>query len=176
MKNEVINISNGLSFLRLLLSIPFVIALYQDQITITVIIMIAAFLTDIGDGYFARKLNQVTELGKVIDPMADKIFVNSAIIALLIRGSAPLWFGLPVVLRDVLILLGSLVLRNKIKHVLPSDYIGKVSALVIGLCLLGIILKSGFVLNYGLYIGLIFMLVSLINYTIRMIRQLKNVE
>ena len=156
------------------LAIPVAFSIWYGNTFISAAIMIIAFLTDVGDGYFARKMNQVTETGKIIDPLADKVFVNTVIIVLLIPGSIPLWFGFPVLLRDVLIILGSLILRNKLKHVLPSDYIGKISALVIALCILGIVLKFRFVMDYGLYIALIFMIVSLINYSIRMFKNMAN--
>ena len=56
------------------------------------------------DGYVARRTNQVSELGKVLDPVADRLAIAAGLIAIMIRGALPLWAGLAVILRDVAVL------------------------------------------------------------------------
>ncbi len=70
--------------------------------------MIAA-ITDILDGYLARKFNQVTEFGKIIDPLADKIAIGAIIIKLFIIGVIPLYYFFMIIVRDVLIFLGGII-------------------------------------------------------------------
>lgn len=93
-------------------------------------------LTDIADGYAARKLNKITELGKIIDPVADKICIGVIAILVLIKGLIPLWFVIVVISRDLLILIFGLLLAGKYKITLMSNYAGKITALLIGIILL----------------------------------------
>jgi cardiolipin synthase (CMP-forming) len=93
------------------------------------------YVTDLLDGYLARKLKQVSELGKIIDPVADKLAVGVIAIMMFIKGLIPLWFIVIVVLRDVLILVFGLILKRKKKIVLMSNYPGKVAVFTIGLAL-----------------------------------------
>ena len=60
--------------------------------------------TDWVDGYVARRTNQVSELGKILDPVADRLAVGAGLIALMVRGALPLWAGLAVLVRDVAVL------------------------------------------------------------------------
>jgi len=105
-------------------------------------IMIAMYLTDLLDGYLARKLNQISELGKIIDPLADKIAVGAIAILMFLKGLIPLWFIVVVLLRDLLILTFGLILKRKKKIVLMSNYPGKIAVLTIGLALVFSIFKD----------------------------------
>ena len=62
------------------------------------------------DGYVARRFHQVSTLGKVLDPTADRILVGTAVIAVIIHGAVPLWFGLATLIREVLVSLAVLLL------------------------------------------------------------------
>ena len=95
-KGSVWHISNLLSLSRIVLMIPAVYFLYTPvhfHREIAVLIILVAVTTDAMDGYIARKLNQVSELGKIIDPLADKIGVGIIIVMLMIYNDIPLWFG-----------------------------------------------------------------------------------
>ncbi len=98
--------------------------------------------TDLLDGYLARKLDEVSELGKIIDPVADKIAIGAIAILMFFNGLIPLWFILIVVVRDVLILVFGLYLKNRKKIVLMSNYPGKIAALTIGLALVFSLFKD----------------------------------
>jgi cardiolipin synthase (CMP-forming) len=100
------------------------------------------YITDLLDGYLARKLNQVSELGKIIDPVADKLAVVAIAIMMFIKELIPLWFIAIVVLRDVLILVFGLILKRKKKIVLMSNYPGKIAVFTIGLALAFSIFKD----------------------------------
>ncbi len=66
--------------------------------------------TDWVDGYLARRLDQVSEVGKVLDPAADRLVLIVAVIAIIVDGSVPMWFGLATVVREVLVGAAALVL------------------------------------------------------------------
>ncbi len=132
-KNELWTPSNLISALRALMTIPAGICISNGYHVTAAVICFLAFVTDLLDGYVARKTNDVTELGKVIDPVADKIFVGVVVLVMLLNGLLPLWFVLAVLLRDVLILVVGIWATRKFKVVLPSNYPGKGAVLVIAL-------------------------------------------
>lgn len=131
MKKEM-NIPNALSTLRML-TIPgiFLLILYSNPRNYPILIALFAFsiLLDFLDGYLARKLAQETELGKILDPLADKLMVFFIVLALIIKSDFPLWLGIIIFGRDIVILAASLVLmkRKKDKKVAPSILVGKVA-------------------------------------------------
>ena len=138
-------ISNLMSLSRILLLIPIVVFLLDDSPTgrYWVILFIAiAALTDFFDGYIARQLNQVTELGKVIDPLADKIVVGVVVVVLVGLGNLPFWFAAAVVIRDVLIFLGGLYAAKRKGMVLESNMTGKLAIAVIVIAVVFAILDA----------------------------------
>jgi len=108
----------------------------ENSKIIIISLFVFMFITDLTDGYIARKFNQVSETGKIIDPLADKISVGVIAIMLFIKGLLPLWFIIIVLARDILILLFGMYLKNKYKVTLMSNYPGKIAVLSIGLILL----------------------------------------
>ena len=134
------NLANKITILRILL-VPFFIAslLYYGEgreylrFAALIIFTIASF-TDAIDGGIARSHDQVTELGTVLDPIADKLLIMSAFIALSIIGSLPAnlripaWAVLAVITRDIIIILGSLLihfLKGSIK--IKPSFLGKIT-------------------------------------------------
>ncbi len=166
MKNQnIFTVSNLLSFLRLLLIVPIWIFFNSfDDLLFRYLIAAAgifAVVTDVLDGYFARKLNEVTEVGKIIDPLADKVLIGFVVIKLFLIGEIPTYYFIMIVLRDVLILLGGLFVASKTKFVLPSDKFGKATVVAIGIVLLLLLINVDretfyFSLIYFISIALIF--------------------
>ena len=178
---NVFNASNALSFVRLLLVIPAWYAFEnfnQNLAHYTVaVIGIFAAVTDILDGYLARKLNQVTEFGKVIDPLADKVLVVFVVLNLFLRGEIPDYYFYMIVARDILILAGGLIVSKKIGKVLPSDYIGKATVLAISFFLLMILLNASnesIIYLFLYYLSIILIFLSLINYIVKALKALSE--
>jgi CDP-diacylglycerol--glycerol-3-phosphate 3-phosphatidyltransferase len=121
-------ISNLLSLSRIILAIPIVLLLldgkYQSRLW-AVLIMLAAVMTDFLDGYIARQRREVTELGKIIDPLADKIGIVVIAVVLAIARYIPVWFFVLILFRDALILAGGMWLMHYRKIVLQSNWTGK---------------------------------------------------
>ncbi|MFA5012884.1 MAG: CDP-alcohol phosphatidyltransferase family protein [Ignavibacteria bacterium] len=139
LNKEFFYISNQISLLRIILVIPviyFLINQNHNNTNIIAALLIAMYISDLLDGYLARKLNQVSELGKIIDPLADKIAVVSIAIILFFQGRLETWFFIVVVARDVLILVFGLYLKSKSKIVLMSNYPGKLAVFSIGIIVL----------------------------------------
>src|SRR5689334_5621906 len=95
------NLPNGLTLTRIFL-VPLLVAvlLTRYDTALAVIIFLAAALTDLLDGYFARKRGQVTTLGVLLDPIADKLLISSAFISLVQLQLVPAWMVVIIVGRE----------------------------------------------------------------------------
>jgi CDP-diacylglycerol--glycerol-3-phosphate 3-phosphatidyltransferase len=135
-------LSNALSALRIVLALPAAYTLANDMRWATVALCLAAAVTDVLDGYIARRFNEISDLGKILDPLADKVFVAMLVILLLVQGALPLWFVLVVLGRDILILGGGLVVERRFGVVLPSNYPGKAAVVALSLMLLLVVIGA----------------------------------
>lgn len=100
------NIPNSITIIRIILVIPLIYLLDQPSIVfqwLGLSIFIVAALTDWLDGYLARKLNQITELGKFLDPLTDKILVITPLLILIERQIIPAWGVLIIIIREMAI-------------------------------------------------------------------------
>ena len=175
---EINTISNYLSSLRLLLAIPFWILLnyFPSYKFILLALVLFASLTDILDGYFARKMNQITEFGKIIDPLADKICIGLIITKLFLIQQIPGYYFFMVIGRDILIFIGGIFLTKKLGRVLPSNVLGKFTVLVIGIVIIFILLqvdRNSFYFKSIYYLSLLLIIVSFTAYVQRGIEFMK---
>lgn len=161
---EIFTISNGISLLRFLLVIPFWFLLddYQSQTIRYVLFGLCLFAaaTDMLDGFLARKLNQVTEVGKIIDPLADKTAMALIVVKLFLIGEISGFYFYSIILRDILIFLGGIYVTRKIGKVLPSNKLGKITVLNIGTIILLILI--GFPREHLIYLILYYSSIVLI--------------
>lgn len=106
-----LNIPNFLSMLRII-SIPLLIILLSyDEHTGAFTVFICAAISDGLDGFIARRFKQKTKVGAYLDPIADKLLLNSSFIAFALMGLVPKWLTILVVSRDVIISMGILILQ-----------------------------------------------------------------
>lgn len=87
--------------------------------------------TDWIDGYLARRLNQVSEVGKFLDPLADRLAMVTAVVGGLITGDLPLWFAWALIVREALIGLGAIVVAIKGHTSLAVRDLGKLATLLL---------------------------------------------
>jgi cardiolipin synthase len=127
LNGEVVNIPNLLSFLRIALVPVFLWVLLNEMFLWAILILMAAGITDFLDGYLARKLNQMTKLGKVLDPVADRLYIFSTLLALSVTGNIPWWLAALVIARDVLMLISLPALASLGYATLPVHFLGKAS-------------------------------------------------
>jgi len=106
-----INIPNFFSILRILFIPLFIILLSYDKDMAALVVFIMAAVTDALDGFFARYFRQKTTLGAYLDPIADKLLLTSSFVAFTLMRLMPKWLTILVVSRDVIILMGILLLR-----------------------------------------------------------------
>lgn len=119
-----------------ILSIPFIMVLILDITPGTYPVLLAVYMfslsLDFFDGYLARKLSQETRLGKILDPLSDKLMIFATVLALVIKARFPLWLALTIVLRDVSILFAGVLMIKRFHEVKSSILVGKVTFGVLG--------------------------------------------
>jgi cardiolipin synthase len=104
---------NIITLVRLLCIPLFLWLLFaEDRQTLSAALLAVLGATDWVDGYVARKYHQVSTLGKVLDPTADRILVGTAVIAIMVHGAVPLWFGLATIAREALVSVMVLLLAS----------------------------------------------------------------
>ena len=136
--SRILTIPNVISFVRLA-TVPVFIWLFVSGFENAAVILYAAGAwSDFFDGYIARRTDSVTELGKLLDPLADRIFIAALVIALVVRGTLPWWVALVILGRDLLVLSFFPYLeRRKIQRI-SVNRVGKAAtaALLAGLTML----------------------------------------
>jgi CDP-diacylglycerol--glycerol-3-phosphate 3-phosphatidyltransferase len=175
-------VSNALSFLRIVLAFPIAWCVQQNttpaRLYAVLLIILAAF-TDLLDGVLARKLDQVTEMGKLIDPLADKLAVGVVCVLLVMQGKLPPWFVILVIARDLLIFSGGMYIRKRTGVTLQSNQAGKWAVTFIALYILfAIVGTEGTVLvsSVLLAVSVVMLCISFVLYLNRFIAIVKSRE
>jgi cardiolipin synthase len=125
MKEQFMTVPNLLSMLRLALVPVFLYLLLNEKYLSAIIVLALSSLTDYLDGYFARKFNQVTRLGQLLDPAADRLYIFSTLVGLSITGIIPVWLALVIIGRDVVLAIAYPILATYGYGPLPVHYLGK---------------------------------------------------
>lgn len=125
MKEQFLTVPNLLSMLRLALVPVFLYFLLSERYLLAIVMLAAASLTDYLDGYFARKFNQVTRLGQLLDPAADRLYIFSTLVGLSITGIIPVWLAVVIISRDAVLAFAYPVLATHGYGPLPVHYLGK---------------------------------------------------
>ncbi len=136
-------IPNILSFIRLLM-VPLFAVIFFSNIPNNKLLALAVFilagLTDILDGYLARRNNWITDLGKFLDPLADKLMQFTAFVCLAIKNSFLTFLVIIVVIKECLFLVGGMMIKKKANFVVASKWYGKLATFVITICVCTLIL------------------------------------
>ncbi len=119
-------IPNILSVIRIILVFVFVYVLFVlDNAMGAIIVFLLAGATDIIDGFLARKFNWITDLGKILDPVADKMMQCTVLVCLCIRSVVPFWFVLPFFFKELATLIIGLLVIKRRNIVVVSKWYGK---------------------------------------------------
>ena len=127
MKLKLKHIPNILSIIRIVLVGVFVYTMFFVNAYVAMGIFLLAGATDVLDGYLARRNNWITKLGKILDPVADKLMQCTVLVSLYIKSIIPLWFVIPFFVKEITTLVtGFLVLRKR-SVVVVSKWYGKMA-------------------------------------------------
>lgn len=135
-RNDVFTWSNLISLTRVLVTVPIIYIHYQNNKEVSqlvTVLIIYGAISDYLDGLVARLRNEISELGKMLDPVADKIMAFLLFFYTVWLGWIPLWFFLIGVVRDLLIMLGSWYIKKERGKVAMSTMSGKISVNVLAL-------------------------------------------
>ena len=183
------NLPNKLTIFRVILIVPFVVLLLCNHANaawmagisawadyLALAIFIIASLTDLLDGHIARKYNLITNFGKFMDPMADKLLVCAALICLVEMGRIPSWVVIIIISREFIIS-GFRLIASDNGRVLAASYWGKFKTTfqMIMVCLMiADIEEIRVVTLVVMYIALALTIISLMDYLIRNRKVMKD--
>jgi cardiolipin synthase len=129
--SRIVTIPNILSLFRLLLIPVFLGFLVLGQLGWALLVIAVSAITDFVDGYIARHFNQISRLGQLLDPAADRLFILATLLGLGWVGVLPWWLVAIIVARDVLLLVLGVVLANHRFGPLPVHHLGKMGTFAI---------------------------------------------
>lgn len=134
-------VANALSLARLVLAWPIAWLIVADRSgPLLMALVAAAVLSDWLDGLAARWMRTVGGWGKLLDPLADKIAFAAGGLALAWVGRVPWWFVAVVVARDAILMASTAVVLGWLRHVVPANWLGKLSTIVLAVTLIAALL------------------------------------
>ncbi|WP_328821641.1 CDP-alcohol phosphatidyltransferase family protein [Microcella pacifica] len=142
--DRIVTIPNALSTVRLLLVPVFLALVLTGQDLAALVVIIVSSATDYLDGIIARRFGQITKLGQLLDPAADRLFIFAAVIALAVREVVPWWVVIVIVGRDVLLAVLGVVLAQHDYGPLPVHHLGKLATFALFYALPILVLGQAF--------------------------------
>ena len=179
-RKQIVTIPNLLSLFRLLL-VPVIAWLYcwKADYLLTAFVLLLSGVTDIADGLIARRFNMVSDLGKVLDPVADKLTQTAALVCLLTRFQAVWWLlGTLVFKETVMAVMGILIIRRT-RAVYSAAWHGKLATCVLYAVIFAHIVWYNIPPSVSTLLaaaGIACILLSLILYTTANLRRLKEAD
>jgi cardiolipin synthase len=164
---KFVTIPNLLSLSRLVLLPVILLLLARNQGAVALAVMALSWITDGLDGFLARRLDQVSDLGRVLDHLVDKIWTGAVLVTLVVLRDLPFLIAAAVILRDVLILAGSLVIMRSRGSFVSSDVLGKITGFAFALLVVYYTLNLPALAPYKSYVDYtigILIVVSFLNY------------
>ncbi|GFN32681.1 CDP-alcohol phosphatidyltransferase family protein [Paenibacillus xylaniclasticus] len=161
------NLPNLLTISRFLL-IPIYIVVFAggERMIPAFGVVVLAGLTDVLDGYIARKRGQITAVGAMLDPLADKLMLITVILSLLLTGHIPLAAAILMFTRDLGMIIGSAVFHFSGRKTVPANWMGKLTTVLYYIAILFIFFEAPFAQGY-LWSVVIFSFVTTMMYMIQ---------
>lgn len=142
------NLPNMLTMLRFILIPVYVLVFRNGELTLAFAILVLAGATDVLDGYIARSRGLTTELGAMLDPLADKLMLLTVILSLLLSGMIPWMAAAAFFLRDAGMIIGSLVFHLRGMKTVPANAMGKITTVLFYLAILLIVFDLPYAIPY----------------------------
>jgi cardiolipin synthase (CMP-forming) len=139
------HIPNIISVIRILLVVPIAIALTHDRLALSILLFAIAAVSDAADGYLAKRFGWQSELGGVLDPLADKLLLVTGFISLGVLDLVPLWLVVAAVARDVIIVSGAAAYRIVIGPLTAHpSFVSKINTLCQAAYILAVVSRAKF--------------------------------
>jgi len=139
---RLLNLPNTLTVARIIIIPVFITAVMYERHQYALALFVVAALTDILDGFIARLTNQKTALGQFLDPLADKFLLVSSFILFSIQGWVPLWLTITVISRDLIVVIGWVLLYLLTHRVTTEPVLLGKTAIALQLITLSLVLLS----------------------------------
>lgn len=123
--DKIFTAPNVVSFIRLLLVPVYLFLLFHDERVWALVIFVVAAASDFIDGQIARRTNQVSKLGKLLDPAVDTVLMFTGVIGVVAVNGLPVWFAVYIIAREAFLLMGGAILLTKFDVRVPVIYPGK---------------------------------------------------
>lgn len=171
------NLPNKLTILRVLMVPVFVLFMLTDlggsfNHIIALVLFVVASLTDLLDGYLARKHHLVTNFGKFMDPLADKLLVCSALICFVANGQLPAWMVIVIIAREFIIS-GFRLIASDEGVVIAASYWGKVKTVVQIIMIIALLIHFPYAMIIA-WAAVALTVISLVDYIIKNIDVIKK--
>jgi fused signal recognition particle receptor len=176
--DRVVTLSNMISILRVFLTLPILYFLRAGQGKIALIFIIIAIVSDMLDGWLARVSHEITELGKVLDPFADKVVIFSVMLFLIFTDRMPIFYFVVLAVRDLTIALFSVYLMNNCKITPHANFTSKISIYFTTATLLAFIYSNtlGRWINPIMWSSVALLFISWVQYIITFTKQVIKVK
>lgn len=179
--NKNINVPNALSVLRLLVIVPFVFFYLNDQLVPAVAMLVISGLSDMFDGMIARRFHQITALGQMLDPLADKLTQGAVAICMAIRYPILIPVLIIFVVKEFSMIVAACVLLKKKKNPGPSKWYGKVATVLFYITFILLVVQEAFLHTENdmlilclLILTAVMMLYALLRYFLVFLRVLRS--
>lgn len=179
MQGPYFTISNFFSVLRVVFIIPIIFFLYQNNPfsnVMAIVFSLLACVTDYLDGFFARRLNQVSDLGKILDPLADKLAIDLICFVLVMLRGFPVWLFAIILGRDLFIVLGGLFIIGRRKIILQSNLIGKLTVNFLAVTVILYMANLDFLKPWFIGLSLAGIILSGTSYLVTFIKKMRSKE
>jgi CDP-diacylglycerol--glycerol-3-phosphate 3-phosphatidyltransferase len=172
-RDRIWTYSNLLSISRLFIGALLYYFIVGRYTYIAIALVIIGVITDYADGWVARKRGETSELGKILDPVADKVAIALGSIGLYQSYGLPLWIVVVIISRDILILIGSVFLIDKVRGIVASEMPGKIAVTVVAVLLLSYLFEWQPIQQMFLYFSLAAIIFSFLFYVVKFIKIIK---
>jgi cardiolipin synthase len=163
---NAVNLPNALTSVRFVLIPIYLFVFFSGHVKIAFFIMVVAGITDVLDGYLARTRGQITAIGSMLDPLADKTMMLAVILSLLFSHKIPWAAGAAIFIRDAGMIAGSAFFHFRGKKTVPANTMGKLTTILYYLAILMVVYELPYAAEY-LWLVIAFSFVTSIIYIIK---------
>lgn len=173
------NIPNLLTVFRILLVPVFVIVFNsnaENSALLALMIFMLAGITDLLDGYIARKFNMITRIGTMLDPLADKLMLSTVLICMAAKNYIPFWIAAVVIIKEAAMIGGGIYLYySKDNIVIPANRYGKAATAAFYLAIILLSFNEGMLVGkIAIYIAVLMTVAAFVKYRSVAVQKMRN--
>lgn len=161
-------IPNILTLLRIALTLVFSRFYLKGYTQIAFVIFLIACITDVLDGYIARRFDMITDFGKLVDPFADKFMVLTSLFCFIVKGEISIWYFYILLVKEILLIVFALLILKDHTVVFSKNF-GKLSSLLINLGIFSVLLSNEVFGNVFIITGIVCAVIGVLQYALNFV-------